>query len=60
MKSILLLKRLNSSRLNLLLGVISVTLFVVVIALLIIPYSLIKLLARYTPVGRVPIPVSLA
>lgn len=60
MKSVILLKRLNSSTLNLLLGVISVALFVAVVALLIVPYSLVKLLACHTPVGRVPIPVSLA
>ena len=60
MKSIILLKRLNSSSLNLILGIVSVVLFAVVVALLIIPYSVVKLLACHTPIGRVPIPVSLS
>ncbi len=58
MKSTLLLKRLNSRTFNSLLGIFSVVFFVAVVALLIIPYSVFRLLARYTPVGHVPIPVS--
>ncbi|TAE29821.1 MAG: hypothetical protein EAZ91_11930 [Cytophagales bacterium] len=60
MKSKLLLKRLSSTPYALLLGILTVILFVAVVVLLFIPYSLFRLLARYTPVGRIPVPVSMS
>jgi len=59
MKSFLLLKRLNSSLFTSTLGFFSVVIFVAVVVLLVIPYSVVKILARYTPIGRVPIPMLL-
>ena len=60
MNAVILLKRLNSNLLNMLLGLISVVLFVAVVLVLLVPYGIIKLLACHTPIGRVWMPTALS
>jgi hypothetical protein len=55
MRSFILLNRFRYRGFNLIMGTLSILVFIVVVLLFLAPYSLVRMLARYTPVGRLSV-----